>query len=76
IDMFSHSYAVKVDCISYANCSVFSLLPPVYATGNWVKVTQRFPVKIILKNDPKYPQRDGAIATVKVDTLYVTTMIL
>lgn len=69
LDMYSHSYAGKVDSISYATGSVFSLLPPENATGNWVKVTQRFPVKIILKNDPKYPLRVGASATVKVDTL-------
>lgn len=67
--MYSHSYAGKVDSISYATGSVFSLLPPENATGNWVKVTQRFPVKIILKNDLKYPLRVGASATVKVDTL-------
>ncbi|MDE4963759.1 HlyD family secretion protein, partial [Francisella tularensis subsp. holarctica] len=39
------------------------------ASGNCVKVYQRFPVKIILKNDPKYPLRVGASETVKVDTL-------
>nr|MCX3303406.1 HlyD family secretion protein [Bacillus pacificus] len=69
LDMYSHSYAGKVDSISYATGSVFSLLPPENATGNWVKVTQRLPVKIILKNDLKYTLRRGGNATVKVDTL-------
>ncbi|APC91278.1 MULTISPECIES: HlyD family secretion protein [Francisella] len=69
LDMYSHTYTGKVDSISYATGSVFSLLPPENATGNWVKVTQRFPVKIILNNNPKYPLRVGASATVKVDTL-------
>ncbi|MDE5014729.1 HlyD family efflux transporter periplasmic adaptor subunit, partial [Francisella tularensis subsp. holarctica] len=53
LDMYSHSFAGKVDSISYATGSVFSLLPPENSTGNWGKVTQRFPVKIRLKNDPK-----------------------
>ncbi len=67
--MYSHTYTVKVDNISYATGSVFSLLPPENATGNWIKVTQRFPVKIILNNDHKYQLRVGASTTVKVDTL-------
>ncbi|MBK2028444.1 HlyD family secretion protein [Francisella noatunensis] len=69
LDMYSHTYTGTVNSISYATGSVFSLLPPENATGNWVKVTQRFPVKIVLKNDPKYLLRVGASATVKVDTL-------
>ena len=52
--MYSHTYIAKVDNISYATGSVFSLLSPENATGNWVKVTKRFPVKIILNNDHKY----------------------
>jgi membrane fusion protein, multidrug efflux system len=40
-----------VDSISAGTGSRFSLLPPENATGNWVKVVQRVPVKIVL--DPK-----------------------
>ncbi|QIV95656.1 membrane fusion protein (multidrug efflux system) [Allofrancisella inopinata] len=69
LDMYSHTYTGKVDSLSYATGSVFSLLPPENATGNWVKVTQRFPVKIVLKDDPNYPLRVGASATVKINTL-------
>ncbi|AJC48859.1 HlyD family secretion protein [Allofrancisella guangzhouensis] len=69
LDMYSHTYIGKVDSLSYATGSVFSLLPPENATGNWVKVTQRFPVKVILKDDPNYPLRVGASATVKINTL-------
>lgn len=69
LDMYNHAYTGKVESISYATGSVFSLLPPENATGNWVKVTQRFPVKITLKNNSKYPLRVGASADVKVDTL-------
>lgn len=67
--MYSHTYIAKVDNISYATWSVFSLLPPENATGNWVKVTQRLPIKIIINNDHKYQLRVGVSATVKVDTL-------
>jgi membrane fusion protein (multidrug efflux system) len=46
------------------------VLPPENATGNWVKVTQRFPVRIRItsKADPDRPLRLGATATVKIDT--------
>ena len=60
----------KVQSVSRGSGSVFSLLPPENATGNWVKVTQRFPVKITLTNyKGSFPLRVGASATVEVDTL-------
>ncbi|WP_395946544.1 efflux RND transporter periplasmic adaptor subunit [Caedibacter taeniospiralis] len=37
-----------IQSISEGSGSVFSLLPPENASGNWVKVVQRFPVKILL----------------------------
>jgi membrane fusion protein (multidrug efflux system) len=40
-----------VDSLSAGTGSRFSLLPPENATGNWVKVVQRIPVKIRL--DPR-----------------------
>lgn len=69
LDMYNHTYQGTVDSLSYATGSVFSLFPPENATGNWVKVTQRFPVRIAIKNDPSYPLRVGASATVSIDTL-------
>ena len=60
-----------VDGISESSGSTFSLLPPENATGNWVKVTQRFPVQIRIINPDRYmnaPLRMGASATVTVDT--------
>jgi len=60
-----------VDSISAGTGARFSLLPPENATGNWVKVVQRIPVKILL--DPKefgnpHTLRAGmsAIVTVRV----------
>jgi membrane fusion protein (multidrug efflux system) len=46
-----HPYTGRVDSISAGTGSRFSLLPPENATGNWVKVVQRVPVKIVL--DPR-----------------------
>ncbi|MAZ40293.1 MAG: hypothetical protein CMF49_09270 [Legionellales bacterium] len=71
LDMYpDHTYHGYVDSISRGSGSVFSLLPPENATGNWVKVTQRFPVKIIITDpDEKFPLRVGASSTVKINTL-------
>lgn len=59
----------KVTSISNGSGSSFSLLPPENATGNWVKITQRFPVKIAIQppSEPP-PLRVGASATVQIDT--------
>ncbi|MBX8621769.1 HlyD family secretion protein [Pseudomonas glycinae] len=47
----------------------FALLPPENATGNWVKVVQRVPVRLELDDsDPALPLFSGTSATVKVDT--------
>ncbi len=50
--------------------AAFSLLPPENATGNWIKVVQRVPVKIYLDNPPlkKYPLRVGLSVKVTIDT--------
>ncbi|MCB1504256.1 MAG: HlyD family secretion protein, partial [Hyphomicrobiaceae bacterium] len=55
--------------LSPASGAAFSLLPPENATGNWVKVTQRFPVRIRLQTDAHLPPlRIGASADVRIDT--------
>ena len=48
--------------------SEFSLLPPQNATGNWVKVTQRVPVRIAFDETPARPMIAGLSAEVTVDT--------
>jgi membrane fusion protein (multidrug efflux system) len=48
VDAFSREYNGKVDSIAGASGARFSLLPPENATGNYVKVVQRVPVKIVL----------------------------
>jgi membrane fusion protein (multidrug efflux system) len=59
-----------VESISLGSGAVFSVLPPENATGNWVKVTQRFPVRIAITSppSPEQPLRAGASATVSIDT--------
>jgi membrane fusion protein, multidrug efflux system len=48
VDANGRSYKGKVDSIAGASGARFSLLPPENATGNYVKVVQRVPVKIVL----------------------------
>jgi membrane fusion protein, multidrug efflux system len=52
-DTYGKTFTGHVDSISGATGAVLSLLPPENATGNYVKVVQRIPVKIIL--DPISP---------------------
>jgi membrane fusion protein, multidrug efflux system len=60
----------RVESLSPASGTAFSLLPPENATGNWVKVTQRFPVRIRVLN-PAAGLRLGASSEVTVDTTAV-----
>ena len=48
VDANGRKYNGKVDSIAGASGARFSLLPPENATGNYVKVVQRVPVKIVL----------------------------
>jgi membrane fusion protein (multidrug efflux system) len=69
VDMLPHvTLQGTVQSISPASGAAFSLLPPENATGNWVKVSQRFPVKITLQESPQRPLRIGASAEVTVNT--------
>ena len=63
-----------VESLGAGSGAVFSLLSPENATGNWVKVTQRFPVRISIDpraDDPANvrPLRVGASATVAIDVI-------
>jgi membrane fusion protein (multidrug efflux system) len=68
VDMYpSHHIKGLVDSISRGSGAAFSLMPPQNATGNWVKVTQRVPVKIlVLENNLAYPLRIGTTASVTI----------
>jgi membrane fusion protein (multidrug efflux system) len=68
VDAFpGRSWDAEVDSLSAGTGSEFALLPPQNATGNWVKVTQRVPVRIrVIDPDAKHPLRVGTTATVRV----------
>lgn len=56
VDTYGRTFSGHVDSIAGATGSVLSLLPPENATGNYVKVVQRIPVKIVLD-----PVQNGAV---------------
>jgi membrane fusion protein (multidrug efflux system) len=62
-------YHGHVDSISIGTGAAFALLPPENATGNWVKVVQRVPVKIVLDNPEPAdkPLRMGLSVEVSID---------
>ncbi|MCG9097008.1 HlyD family secretion protein [Laribacter hongkongensis] len=64
------SYRGQVAGLSAGTGSVFSLLPPQNATGNWIKVVQRVPVRITLdaRDLDAHPLRLGLSMHVSVDT--------
>ncbi len=62
-------YKAHIDSISVGTGAAFALLPPENATGNWVKVVQRVPVKVVLNEPPPpdKPLRMGLSVEVTVD---------
>jgi membrane fusion protein (multidrug efflux system) len=59
----------EVVSLSPGTGSQFSVLPPENATGNWVKVVQRLPVRVRLKRvDSAFALHAGLSADVSVDT--------
>ncbi|MBP8275801.1 HlyD family efflux transporter periplasmic adaptor subunit [Propionivibrio sp.] len=64
------TYHGNVVGLSAGTGSAFSLLPAQNASGNWIKVVQRLPVRIALdsKELAEHPLRVGLSATVTVDT--------
>jgi membrane fusion protein (multidrug efflux system) len=72
LDMYpGRTFNGVVESISPGSGATFSVLPPENASGNWVKVTQRFPVRIGFTNPPDEsdrPLRAGASADVTIDT--------
>lgn len=69
IEAYDKTFKGKVESFSQATGSKFSLLPADNATGNFVKVTQRIPVKIVItENNNEFPLRAGMSVSVKVKT--------
>ncbi|WP_050922399.1 HlyD family secretion protein [Vibrio harveyi] len=69
IDMYPDVvWDARVEQLSPASGTSFSLMPPENATGNWVKIKQRFPVRLTLEVPEGAPQlRVGASSEVTVD---------
>ncbi|MGE5813661.1 MAG: HlyD family secretion protein [Acidobacteriota bacterium] len=70
VDAYGRDFRAHVDSVGAATGARFSLLPSENATGNYVKVVQRLPVKIVFEpgQDPDHLLRPGmsVTATVKV----------
>ncbi|MGO9786377.1 MAG: HlyD family secretion protein [Stellaceae bacterium] len=65
------TFNTHVQSIGAGTGSEFSVLPPQNATGNWVKVVQRIPVRLTIDDpDPARPLRAGMSVDVEVDTGY------
>jgi membrane fusion protein, multidrug efflux system len=70
VDTYGKTFPGHVDSIAGATGAVLSLLPPENATGNYVKVVQRIPVKIVL--DPIPPEVAVLRPGMNVDATVVT----
>ncbi len=63
------TFNAHVQSLSPGTGSEFSVLPAQNATGNWVKVVQRLPVKLVIDDpDPQRPLRAGMSVYVAIDT--------
>lgn len=64
-----HHFHGRVSSIGGASGTAYALLPAQNASGNWIKITQRVPVRIDIEQpDPAYPLRVGTSARVNIDT--------
>jgi membrane fusion protein, multidrug efflux system len=68
IDAFGRNFPGHVDSLQAGSGTAFSLLPAENATGNYVKVVQRVPVKIVFDKPPDVPIGPGmsVVPSVKV----------
>lgn len=65
----SHVWEGEVQSISPATGAEFAVIPPQNATGNWVKVVQRLPLRIrVATPDNMPPLRAGMTASIAIDT--------
>jgi len=70
VDSFpNHTFKGTVIAVSPGTGAQFSILPPQNATGNWVKVVQRVPVRIAFdKDEDTHLLRAGMSVNVDIDT--------
>jgi membrane fusion protein (multidrug efflux system) len=67
-DSFDHDYRGMVEDMAGASGPLFSLFPPENATGNYVKIVQRFPVRVRIEKDqdPAHDLRPGMSVEARV----------
>ena len=69
VDAFGRSkFTGHIDSLAPASGAEFSLLPPDNATGNFIRIVQRIPVKILLNANFQERLLPGMSAEVQVDT--------
>jgi|SRR5690349_10966974 membrane fusion protein, multidrug efflux system len=70
VDSFpDHTFTGTVVAVSPGTGAQFSILPPQNATGNWVKIVQRVPVRIAFdKSEDTQLLRSGMSVNVEIDT--------
>jgi membrane fusion protein (multidrug efflux system) len=70
VDTFPDTtFSGTVESVSPGTGAQFAILPPQNASGNWVKVVQRLPVRLSLECTPSdLPLHAGLSATVEIDT--------
>jgi len=68
VDSFSRDYRGTVENMAGASGPLFSLFPPENASGNYVKIVQRFPIRIHIDpdQDPQHQLRPGMSVEAKV----------
>jgi membrane fusion protein (multidrug efflux system) len=70
-------FHARIVSLSPGTGAAFSMLPPENATGNWVKVVQRLPVRLAVTDAPAaLPLRAGLSADVTVDTRHARSGLL
>jgi membrane fusion protein (multidrug efflux system) len=78
--LLGHKFEGRVDSIQAGSGAAFSLLPPENATGNYVKVVQRVPVKLVFNKQPDVglPLGPGesVVPTVKVQDFHYSPLAL
>jgi membrane fusion protein (multidrug efflux system) len=68
VDSFGRDYQATVEDLAGASGPLFSLFPPENASGNYVKIVQRFPIRIHINpgQDPQHQLRPGMSVEAKV----------
>jgi len=68
VDSFGRDYRGTVENMAGASGPLFSLFPPENASGNYVKIVQRFPIRIHIDSDqdPQHQLRPGMSVEAKV----------